>query len=230
MPARHRSPAETPAAPHGSFVYPDTLAARSAGEPKGARTRAQIQAAACAVLDRKGPSDLTVAAICAEAGISNGTFYIYFGDRTLLLEELLIGFGRFVLDTLRAASAARPDAALRAANSAYYELFRQNPGLARCLVHHLDGYPGAKAAFHRLNRDWMETVVASAMRRLQRAGRGGEIGHDELMRRAYALGGMVDQYLASLLLSADPALVAVSRDREAVLDTLTLIWERGMEI
>ncbi|MFC2970030.1 TetR/AcrR family transcriptional regulator [Acidimangrovimonas pyrenivorans] len=230
MPPARRPLAETPADPPGTFAYPDILVARSAEQPKGARTRAQIQAAACAVLDRKGPSDLTVAAICAEAGISNGTFYIYFADRTLLLEELLIGFGGFVLDMLRSASAARTEAPMRAANSAYYELFRHNRGLMRCLVHHLDGYPEAQAAFHRLNRDWIETVVAAAMRRLQRAGWGGEIGHDELMRRAYALGGMVDQYLASLLLSGDPALVAVSQDREAVLDTLTLIWERGMEI
>jgi hypothetical protein len=41
---------------------------------------------------------------------------------------------------------------------------------------------------------------------------------------------MVDQYLSSLFLSKDPNLAAVSQDREAVLDTLTLIWERGMAI
>jgi hypothetical protein len=48
------------------------------------------------------------------------------------------------------------------------------------------------------------------------------------MRRAYALGGMVDQYLSSLLLSRDPTLIALSSDREATLETLSLIWERGM--
>ncbi|MCA1940502.1 MAG: hypothetical protein LDL26_05840, partial [Caenispirillum bisanense] len=51
---------------------------------------------------------------------------------------------------------------------------------------------------------------------------------DELLRRAYALGGMVDQYLVALHVHRDPTLAALSADREAVVDTLTLIWKRGM--
>ena len=46
----------------------------------------------------------------------------------------------------------------------------------------------------------------------------------------YALGGMIGQYLSSLPLSMDPNQSATSKDREAVLDTLTYIWERGMAI
>lgn len=49
-----------------------------------------------------------------------------------------------------------------------------------------------------------------------------------ISRRAYALGGMVDQHLSDLLLSKDPNLAEISQDREAVLETLSLIWERGM--
>jgi hypothetical protein len=40
---------------------------------------------------------------------------------------------------------------------------------------------------------------------------------------------MVDQYLIALLFGRDQTLSAVSRDREAVVRTLSLIWERGME-
>ncbi|MGA7972982.1 MAG: hypothetical protein WCA36_09255, partial [Pseudolabrys sp.] len=71
---------------------------------------------------------------------------------------------------------------------------------------------------------------AAVERKLQRDGRADAIARPELLRRAFALGGMVDQYLSSLLLSQDPNLAGVSQDREAVLDTLTLIWERGMAI
>lgn len=39
---------------------------------------------------------------------------------------------------------------------------------------------------------------------------------------------MVDQYLSNLLLAKDPALIEISQDREAVLETLSLLWERGM--
>ena len=60
-------------------------------------------------------------------------------------------------------------------------------------------------------------------------GRAGTVTREELLRRAYALGGMVDQYLIALLFSSDGTLAAISRDRSAVVDTLSLIWERGME-
>jgi uncharacterized protein YgfB (UPF0149 family) len=49
------------------------------------------------------------------------------------------------------------------------------------------------------------------------------------MRRAYALGGMVDQYLSGLYLSRDDGIVAISGDAAAVVDTLTMIWQKGMQ-
>jgi len=49
------------------------------------------------------------------------------------------------------------------------------------------------------------------------------------MRRAYALGGMVDQYLSGLYLSRDDGIIAVSGDAGAVVDTLTMIWKKGMQ-
>lgn len=208
--------------------YRTHLATISAGRPKGERTRAQIQIAACAVLDGSGPQDLTISAICEKAGVSNGTFYLYFPDRTVLLDTLLSDFALFVQTAMRAASAALPEAAPRAATRAYFDLFEQNRGLMRCLVHHIDAFPEASAAFQRLNREWIEAVVAAVERRMRQDGRPETIPHDELMRRAYALGGMVDQYLSSLLLSRDPTLIALSSDREATLETLSLIWERGM--
>ena len=212
------------------YAYAERLASDSEGRPKGERTRAQIQIVACRLLEGNRPQDLTISSICEAAGVSNGTFYIYFPDRHALLDALLTGFVDFLQASMRAASANRPDETIGAATRAYFELFSQNRGLMRCLVHHLDGFPEAQTAFHRLNRDWIETVVASVERKMQRDGRDGAISRPELLRRVYALGGMVDQYLSNLLLSKDPNLAAVSEDREAVLATLTLIWERGMAI
>lgn len=89
-------------------------------------------------------------------------------------------------------------------------MFAANTGLMKGLSHHHDSFPEARAAFHRLNAEWVETVVTATLRQLDQAGRGGEIGREKLLRRGHALGGMVDQYLSGLILSADPALVAVS--------------------
>lgn len=212
------------------LAYAAHLALRAAGRAKGERTRAQLQIAACDALEESRPEGLTIAAICAAAGVSNGTFYIYFPDRDALLGALLTGFVGFLQASMRAAVARGREDPARAATRAYFELFQQNRGLMRCLIHHLDNFPESLPAYRRLNREWIETVVASTRRRLRREGREDAIEAGELLRRAYALGGMIDQYFSGLLLSEDPHLVEISANHEAVLETLNLIWERGMAI
>ncbi|MFX8608853.1 hypothetical protein ABTM33_19415, partial [Acinetobacter baumannii] len=56
---------------------------------------------------------------------------------------------------------------------------------------------------------------------------GAEIPGDEIVRRTYALGGMVDQYLANLLLARDESVAAVSPDLDTVAQTLAEIWRHG---
>lgn len=211
------------------YDYAKVLAARSTAETKGQRTAQQIRITACSLLQTEALEDLTIAAICKGAGIANGTFYLYFPDQSHLLNDLLLGFARFLQASMIRASHAAPDHSIRAATRAYGRLFEQNPGLMKCLVHHLDHFTQAREVFHNLNRDWIETVVGSTRRRLLREGRGAAISEGELRRRAYALGGMTDQYFSSLYLSREAGLIEVSQDHEAVIDTLTTIWERGLE-
>lgn len=154
--------------------------------------------------------------------MSNGTFYIYFPDRHVLLDTLLTDFVAFLQLSMRGASERGLQDAPRAATRAYLDLFERNSGLMRCLVQPPDSFPEVQAAFQRANREWIHTVVASVERRQRQEGTANPIP------RACALGGMVDQYLSNLLLSKDPNLAEISQDREAVLETLTLIWERGM--
>jgi len=206
------------------YSYPAQLARLAEVRPKGERTRARLMAAACDLLDTAAPQDLTIAAICARAKVAAGTFYVHFADRQALLAELLGGFVGFLQAMMRGAGRDRPDDAIRAATRAYGAMFEANRGLMRCLIRHQDSFPQARAAFHRLNADWVETVVAAAMRQ---AGPGAD--RYEMTRRAYALGAMTDQYFAALYLSREPGLVTVSRDRAAVIDTLSLIWQRGLQ-
>jgi AcrR family transcriptional regulator len=222
-PAPHPHPA-----PQDAPGYPQALAAQAEGLPKGQRTAQAIRIAACHLLDRTAPRDLTIAAICGRAGVENGTFYLYFPDQAQLLDEVLQGFASFLQTRMIAAGRSHPDAPMRAATEAYVDLFAANRGLMKCLVHHLDAFPAARAAFHRLNRDWIATVVRATRRRHASAGQ--ETPPEaELTRRAYALGGMTDAYLSGLYLSAEPGLVAVSHDRAAVIATLTTLWERGLQ-
>lgn len=213
-----------------SFRYADEIANAAADGRKSERTQARLQAAACRMLETVPPSELKVTDICREAGVAHGTFYVYFRDIRHMLAETLAAFVGFMQAAMRAAARGRDGSGrVRSSTTAYVALFEQNAGLMRCLVSRLDDLPEATDAFRRLNREWAGTVAEARLRRLVQEGRAGAVTREELLRRAYALGGMVDQYLIALLFSSDETLAAISRDRGAVVDTLSLIWERGME-
>jgi AcrR family transcriptional regulator len=213
-----------------SLRYADEIANSAADGPKSERTQAGLQAAACGLLETVPPSDLKVTDICRKAGVAHGTFYVYFRDVRHLLAETLTAFVGFMQTVMRAAARGGDGSGrVRSSTTAYVALFEQNAGLMRSLVSRLDDLPEATDAFQRLNREWAETVAEARLRGLTQEGRAGTVTREELLRRAYALGGMVDQYLIALLFGSDETLLSVSRDRGAVVETLSLIWERGME-
>lgn len=210
------------------FRFADRLLGEAAKGRKAERTQARIQAAACRLLEERTAAELKVAEICAEAGLAHGTFYIYFRDVRHLMAQTLTAFVAFMQASMRGAARIGGRDRIRASNTAYFGLFEDNAGLMRCLVSRQDDFPEAAQAFQTLNRDWAATVVEARLRQLAREGRAAP-AREELMRRAYALGGMIDQYLIALLFGRDATLAEISKDREAVVATLSLIWERGME-
>lgn len=219
-----QTPSQTPSE-DPSLRFEAHLAAEARGARKRDRTRAELCIAACRFLDGNPLSALTVVDVCKAAGVAHGTFYLHFSDRTALVADLLSGFVDFIQNAMRASGRLGHGDQVRNATRAYYLLFEQNPGLMKCLVNHLSDFPEAQAAFQRLNREWVATVVSALRRKRPDL----PLSDAELTRRAYALGGMVDQYLSALLLVRDPALVAVSGGPEAVIETLTTLWNRGFE-
>lgn len=215
--------APAPDRPPESARFGDALIHGTRTAPKAERTRARLQSAICVLLDDTAPADLKVADIARAAGSAHGTFYTYFPDIRAALAETLTGFVGFLQAQMRDAARAgetQEDRA-RQATAAYVRLFEENRGLMRCLVTRMEPFPEASAAFERLNREWTETVVAAWVRR-------SDAPRDELLRRAHALGGMVDQYLIMLHFGSDPDLARISRDRAAVIETLSHIWQQGM--
>jgi TetR/AcrR family transcriptional regulator, ethionamide resistance regulator len=190
---------------------------------KRERTRADLLVAGAGFLATQPPERLTVSAICTAAGIAHGTFYLHFSDRNALAGCVLSSFVDFLQAEMRAA-ARMPGDATRNTTAAYMRLFEEHFGLMKCMVVGVDAFPQAQEVFQRLNHEWIETVARAARRR-QGAER---LSDAELMRRAYALGGMVDQYLTALHVTNDPWVRELSQDREAVLDMFTDLWKRGM--
>jgi AcrR family transcriptional regulator len=208
----------------GQNAFCDWLAGDRESLRKGERTRKDLMVT-CADLLASEPFDrLTVAGLCKAAGVAHGTFYVYFENLNAILAEVLGLFVDYVQIQMRSA-ARQGKSPVRDATAAYFALFEANSGLMKCLVIGIDAFPEARAAFQKLNNEWTRTVVRS----LQRQNQAGPSDEDELMRRAYALGGMVDQYLTALFVSADPWIASISQDPEVVITTLTDIWTKGMK-
>ena len=211
-----------------TFNFGQTLLFDAKQRKKRDRTQAEIYNAGCTLLNRISPTSLKVSEICDEAGVAHGTFYIYFPNRQTFVANLLLHFVDYLQLVMHRASRSKKTDTVGATMRAYYQLFEQNTGMMRCLINNLEEFPSSQQAFQKLNREWAATIVISNERKLAQSGRAGKISRDELYRRAYALGGMVDQYLSAHLLNRDPFLNSISRDREAVIETLCLIWKRGM--
>lgn len=198
--------------------------AATPGLRKGERTRLRLLAAAARLLARPGqePGELQVAAITAEAGVALGTLYRYFPERPALLEALVAAFARFLEERLAASRQGPPGSQERvgAATLAYVRLFRANPGLMRCLLGLGRESAAWTGAFRRLNRAW-NGRVAAALAAEQGA------APAALLPTAYALGGMVDEFLTTLYLRRDPALAHLAGDEAAVAALLTELWWRA---
>ena len=209
------------------------LHARAAtpGLRKGLRTGLRIRVAACELLETTGPDRLKIHDLCERAGVSQGTLYLYFADRDDLLATLLQEFVAFLHKGMAASTrqSPSPEDSVRLATLSYCRYFEANRGLMRCLLHHYETFAKARAVVDAWNRVWIETIVRSVRRWQRRTGRAATSTRD-LRRRAYALGGMVDQYLNAIYLYQDPNLAPVAGDIGAVADTLTFIWLRAFDL
>jgi AcrR family transcriptional regulator len=174
-------------------------------------------------------ADLRVADVAAAAGLAHGTFYRYFPDLRSALETLMRDFAAFLHDQLAGAreGAAGSRERARSATLVYTRLFRINAGLMRCLVGLGRENMAFRKAFQKLNRDWNRRVASAIARRRTAKADIDRADSAALLPRAYALGGMIDEFLTQLYLRQDPALSHLARDEETVANLLTELWCLG---
>ena len=193
------------------------------------RTRLRLLASVARLLaDGAEPSELTVADIVAAADLAHGTFYRYFPDVRAAIEAMIADFARFLRDELANAreGATGSRERVRGATLAYTRAFRANAGLMRCLIALGRENTAFARAFQELNQAWNRRMAAAIAR--HRAGQSAKPASAEaLLPTAYALGGMIDEFLTQLYLRRDPALARFARDEEAVADLLTELWCLG---
>jgi AcrR family transcriptional regulator len=189
---------------------------------KTERTRLRLLASIAAALKAGTErNDLTVADITQSAGLAHGTFYRYFTDMRAGTDALIEEFSGFVES--RIANAREGESGSRArvlgATLLYARLFRRNAGLMRCLI----GLSGEATSFaksyQRLNRDWYGRVAGAIARE-----RGAPNSRDAFLPAAYALGGMIDEFLTQIYLRKDPALAHLADDEDGIAELLTDLW------
>ncbi len=237
MPARQKSHpalAETPRtrrADEASFTAALLRAAEAPALRKSERTRLRLLAAIAARLaSGDEPAALRVSDIAGEARLAHGTFYRYFTDRQEALEALIADFARFQRERLAAIRDGAPGSPLRvhAATLEYVRLFRSNAGLMRCLMGLGPETAGFRARFHALNRDWNTRVAAAIAGHRARLAGTPPAAKETLLPTAYALGGMIDEFLTQLYLRRDPALADLENDEAGIADLLTTLWCRAV--
>lgn len=99
--------------------------------PRGEATRRQILSAAETVISAKGFSEASISEITREAGVGQGTFYIYFKSKDDVFRELVLEMGRLTRHTLGEATKDAADrlTAERIGLRAFLAFVSQHPAL-----------------------------------------------------------------------------------------------------
>lgn len=216
-----------PSEPTDHEFYAALLAEADLAERKTERTRTRLLASMAqqitAGADRR---DLKVANVTGEAGLAHGTFYRYFPDMRAATDALIEEFAQFVRRKLSSARAGEPGTPerVRAATLVYTLLFKENAPLMRCLIDLGSEDTEFALSYQKLNRTWYERMAA-AIAKHQRGSAAAE--PETVLPVAYALGGMIDDFLAQAYLRKEPALAELAEDPAAVTELLTNLWLKG---
>jgi AcrR family transcriptional regulator len=193
-----------------------TLSRRERTDATRQATEAALLAATVELLGEGTPfAELGIEQIVRRAGFSRPTFYTYFRDK----RELILHLGEQLKDAV--ATAADPwltseHGQTRATLSAVLDAFRADRA-ALAAITEAATYDAEVQAFWR---NFTERFVAIAAERI--ASGGFAIDSEHAAARAYAIVWMTERSLTEHL--AHP-----TRDEDALLDELTVIWQQATQ-
>ena len=213
-----------------SFV--DALALRFEESPparKGERTRERIKLATARMLERLGYHAMRVLDITQEAGIADGSFYVYFKDKSEAALAVLSEFIEFIPPGATVGSVSRTAfETIRETNCRFIRLARANAGLMRCMLQVVDEHPDYSELVQKVNRDWYLRVSRSVIRHYPE----GAVDEDAMLLMCYALGSMMDELIRRLVIYPDPNLLKLTERTaptdKALADALSIIWHRAL--
>jgi len=199
---------------------------------RGTATRAKILAAAETVFARLGYTEASIVRITEEAGVGQGTFYLYFESKLQVFEELVEDLNRRVRHSMTEAAsrgATRLEAE-RLGFQGFFEFTAQHPALYRIVRE-------AEWVSPRALRLHYTRIVEGYIDALSAARDSGEIGTIDPAVAAWMLMGIGEMIGMRWVLwgdgaaeggASDPAASGTSEVPEAVLDEMMRFIRGGL--
>lgn len=196
---------------------------------KGLRTRERLRISAARLLCEKGYHALRVSDVSADAGLAEGSFYIYFQDKADISLSVLTELLEVWFDLEGTSPAGDgPFAAIRSSNRRWIALCRANAGLLRCVFQLGDENSQFSYLLQRVNRTWYERVARGVVHRYP----SGAITLEAATLAVYLVGAMMDELTRKLVIYPDPLFLALLEslqlDDDGLADASSLLWARTL--
>ena len=197
---------------------------------KGLRTREKLKLAGARLLAERGIHELKAGDVSAEAGMAEGSFYLYFSDKGDLIRTVLREFQAMYFD-LQVRGGGRREASrfdsIRFANLVWIAFCRANSGLIGCLYQFGESDAEFGKDLSDQNLRWHQRVLRGVRRQ---GGPVAAMSDPELLLVICLLGGMMDDLVRRLLISPDVRLLEILAELDAtdemLADVAALLWMR----
>ncbi len=170
-------------------------------------------------------TQLSVADVLTEAGVSRASFYFYFASKYALLERLAERVTGSVFGTSRAwfdADHGDPRAQLRAAVAGAFDTWAEHGPVIRAIIESGPAAEDVAALWERLMGGFVD-AAAERIRR-DRASGVSDSGGPDPQTLAASLLWMTERALYLSIAGGEPAF----QDRERTVETLTDVWFRAI--
>lgn len=192
---------------------------------RGRATRRRLKDALEKLLQDNAFPEIRLEDITDEAGVRVSLFYHYFQSKIDITQEVLSD----LLDTFQAEVAGRPRddgplADIHYANQRMVALYVSNPGAMRCLLEANESIAPFGPMRRELTLNWNKRIADNIQRQFPEALKSDE----QYLSLAYALVGMVDNFLFEYYVQKNPALQQAHPEEEDVAHFLTTLWYRAL--
>jgi AcrR family transcriptional regulator len=193
---------------------------------RGSKMRDKLKQAAAAVLERVGYRAMRLQDIAKEADVNVSLFYHYFSSKAEITHEVLTELLNQLVERQAQIRPTTHDPfdTLVNANLVTVTAYASTPGLFRCLLHFDEQEAAFSKLYRRVSLDWNRRIAKDIGRRCP----GVPLSEAQRLMIAYALGGMVDNFLFEMYVDRNPLLLEEFPNHQDVAVFLAALWYRAL--